>query len=126
MNNEITFNCPVYMTEETIARIEIMDFIRNPMLPNKIANCLRKAFPENITYSERSKVDYNLVQIDEYRILDSKKAKELKNEEHHIIYVSNLGINYGEFLKYIDDTSSEINRFLKKAGVKNLNIEWNK
>ncbi|WP_338375580.1 hypothetical protein [uncultured Flavobacterium sp.] len=121
---EESFNYPVFMTEETINRIEIMDFIRNPMLPNKIANCLRQAFPKNITYSEKNSNNCDLIQIDEYRILDSKKIKELKNDEY-IIYVSNLGTNYGDFLTNINKTSSEINKFLKKVGVKNLNIEWN-
>ncbi len=125
MENERTFNCPVYMTEETITRIGITDFIRNPMLPNKIAKSLRKAFPKNITYSERGNSDYNLIQIDEYRILDAKKAKEFKNQAFSN-YVSNLGINYGDFLIHINDTSSEVNKFLRKVGVKNLNIEWNK
>lgn len=39
--------------------------------------------------------------------------------------MSNLGVNYGDFLKHIDDTSLEINKFVRNMGVKDLNIQWN-
>src|SRR5690554_2121920 len=124
MDNEKTFYCPVYLTEETIKKIQIYDFIRNPMLPYKIAKCLRRAFPSNIVYMKLETVGYNLILIDKYRSLDINHSIGLESDKRSK-YMSNLGVNYGDFLKHIDDTSLEINKFLRNMGVKDLNIQWN-
>ena len=41
-------------------------------------------------------------------------------------YICNLGMNYGDFLLKIDATRNEINKWLKKIGINDLNFEWNK
>ncbi len=63
--------------------------------------------------------------IDELRIMDANDLDEY-NPKRFSEYICNLGMNYGDFLLKIDATRNEINKWLKKIGINDLNFEWNK
>jgi len=122
--NEV-INFPVYLTEEVINQIKISEYIHNPIMPNKISNKLRSVFSDKITLSKRESPSYDYVLVDISQSLDSKEIDELKIKSFSP-YISSLGMNYGSFLQSTNELKIEINNWLKKIGIKDLNLKWNK
>ncbi|MDY0780231.1 hypothetical protein [Tenacibaculum sp. IB213877] len=117
---------PVYLTEEIVNQLNISDYLHNPLLPNEISNKLRNIFSDEITFSNtKTLTEAYFVLINISRILDSKELDELGIKKNSP-YVSRLGINYGAFIKNTDELKIELNKWLKKIGIKDLNLKWNK
>ena len=117
---------PIYLTEEAIKTINISEYTHNPLIPNKISNILRDIFSDNITYSKLgTTVDRSFVLMDISRTLDSKEADELHTKEASP-YVSNLGTDLGSFIENSNKLKNELGKWLKKIGIKDLNLKWNK
>ncbi|KOF02250.1 hypothetical protein OB69_12495 [Roseivirga seohaensis subsp. aquiponti] len=117
---------PIYLTEEATKQINISEYTHNPLMPNKISNILREIFPDKITFSKLgTTVDRSFVLMDISRVLDSKEADELHSKKASP-YVSNLGTDLGSFIENSNDLKNELGKWLKKIGIKDLNLKWNK
>lgn len=49
----------------------------------------------------------------------------MASDHLRVIFVF-LEPKFGDFLSTIDDTRIAINKWLKKIGIKDLNVEWNR
>lgn len=116
---------PVCFTQELLDIIQVTDLISNPILPNKIARNLREIFSNKITYSKRTESDCDYILVDKLPIRDAKEREEngFRPSSGYIFF---LEPKFGDFLSTIDDTRIAINKWLKKIGIKDLNVEWNR
>ncbi|MCT4697610.1 hypothetical protein [Tenacibaculum haliotis] len=126
LNTNDVIGFPIYLTEEAVKQINISEYTHNPLMPNKISNKLREIFPDEITYSKLgTTVDKQFILMDISRTLDSKKADELHLKKDSP-YISNLRIDFGSFIENTNQLKIELDKWLKKIGIKDLNLKWNK
>ena len=129
---EMTSDNHVYFSNELVEVLNLYEFCKNPLLPKTISDSLAKAFPESPT--AKSRKDFSI--YGEIRILISHKMDRKRFDESHgskkktvkneLSYVYLINENFYDFLHQISNVTEEINKWLTKMGVKDLNINWNK
>ena len=113
----------VYFSEELFDGIGINEYLYNPLTPNKIAKSLTEAFPNTITYSRARETFQDLIYIDKTKILDSKEFDENFPQKDPDYYCA-INVDFSTLMKGLNDFRSQADRWLRKQGVKDLNLQW--
>lgn len=113
----------VYISEELVTILKISEYLSNPLFPFKIANSIKKAFPSRVNYKDFKYGSSEIICIDINEPIDAKSLDSDAPWEPDKYYCS-FGVRLNEFLEGLNMFSDEINKWLKKQGINNLNLLW--
>lgn len=113
----------VYFSMETIHRLNITDFLTNPLLPREIADALKKSFTAETIHVGLNNTHTDFIYLDELRTLDAKALKEdfpLEKPDYYCTYF----INFSDFISGLVKMRNATNKWFNRSRIKDLNIYW--